>query len=100
MKTNQTFTSISKLVFYCLLCAVLFSSCAQVQPQITECITGHQYGFWGGLWHGFIAPFSFVVSLFNDNIAVWAINNNGGWYTFGFLVGVGSLFGGGTSAIR
>lgn len=100
MKIKQTFISISRPVLYCLLCVVLFTSCAAVQPQIADCINGHQYGFWGGLWHGFIAPFSFIVSLFSDNIAVWAINNNGSWYTFGFLIGVGSLFGGGASSVR
>jgi hypothetical protein len=52
------------------------------------------------LWHGIIAPASFVVSLFSDNVAVWAVNNNGGWYTFGFLIGVGGLGFGGSKASR
>jgi hypothetical protein len=66
-------------------------SCADPQPQIGECLKGHTYGFWGGLWHGFIAPFSFIGSLFSDDIAVWAQNNNGSWYNFGFLLGVGAF---------
>ena len=74
-----------------LLCAVLLSSCADVQPQIQNCVTGYTYGFWGGLWHGMIAPFAWMGSLFSDYIAVWAINNNGGWYIFGFVLGVGAL---------
>ena len=53
-------------------------------------------GFWYGLWHGIILPFAWVISLFSDNVAVYAIYNNGGWYNFGFLLGVGGL-GGGTS---
>ena len=34
-----------------------------------------------------IVLFSFIGSLFSNDIAVWAVNNNGGWYTFGFVLG-------------
>lgn len=79
------------LLIGAVMCCLFLSSCADVQPHIKECLTGHQYGFWGGLWHGMIAPFSFIGSLFSDDIAVWAVNNNGGWYTFGFVLGIGAL---------
>ena len=87
-----------RLVFL-LLFLLLFVSCAEVQ-HVEMCTTGHTYGFFGGLWHGMIAPFTFVISLFSDHVAVWAVNNNGGWYTFGFLLGVGSLGFGGHKASR
>ena len=61
-----------------MLCAVSLSSCADVQPHVQPCLEGHVYGFWGGLWHGIIAPFALVGSWFSDDIAVWAVNNNGG----------------------
>lgn len=81
-----------------VLCTLVFlTSCAEVQ-HVDACKTGHTYGFFGGLWHGIIAPVAFVVSLFSDSTAVWAVNNNGGWYTFGFLIGVGSLGFGGSKA--
>lgn len=81
-----------------VLCTLVFlTSCAEVQ-HVDACKTGHTYGFFGGLWHGIIAPVAFVVSLFSDTTAVWAVNNNGGWYTFGFLIGVGSLGFGGSKA--
>lgn len=82
-----------------LVALFLFSSCAEVQ-HVEMCTTGHTYGFFGGLWHGIIAPFTFVISLFSDHVAVWAVNNNGCWYTFGFLLGVGSLGFGGSKASR
>lgn len=85
----------SKHLTYLLIiifCSFLFLSCADKQVDIQSCLNGHVYGFWGGLWHGIISPFSFIYSLFNDETAVWAINNNGNWYTFGFLLGTGSLF--------
>ena len=51
-------------------------------------------GFWLGLWHGFIALFTFIVSLLNDNVGVYEAHNNGGWYNFGFIMGVMMFFGG------
>lgn len=73
-----------------LLAVILFTGCADVS-HIQECTVDTPYGFWGGLWHGIITPFSFIGSLFSDDIAVYAVNNNGGWYDFGFLLGVGGL---------
>ncbi len=81
-----------------LLAAVYLSSCADVQPHVQPCLEGHTYGFWGGLWHGIIAPFAWIGSLFSNDIAVWAVNNNGGWYTFGFILGIGCLTGGSSKA--
>jgi hypothetical protein len=75
------------------LCALIISGCADVQPNIQPYLQGHQYGFWGGFWHGTIAFFSFIGSLFDKDIAVWAVNNNGNFYTLGFLLGAG-VFGG------
>ena len=95
MKT-KTLLNLTIILFFTLF---LFTSCAEVQ-NIEICRTGHVYGFFGGLWHGIIAPVSFVVSLFSNKVAVWAVNNNGGWYTFGFLIGVGSLGFGGSKASR
>ena len=78
------------LVTLCL-CVLLCTSCAEV-TNVQQCLPGDPYGFWGGLWHGLIAPISFIGSLFSDNIAVWAVNNNGAWYSLGFLIGIGGLF--------
>jgi hypothetical protein len=87
------------LSIFMLFALLVFSSCAEVQ-HIDACKSGHTFGFLGGLWHGIIAPASFIGSLFNDHIAVWAVNNNGGWYSFGFLLGVGGLGFGGHKASR
>ena len=40
------------------------------------------------MWHGFIFPVAWIVSLFTDQIAVYAVPNNGGWYDFGYFVGI------------
>jgi hypothetical protein len=89
----------SALIGYLILVALVFTSCADVTP-ITDCVVDEPYRFLGGLWHGLIAPFSFVCSLFMDNVAMYAVNNNGGWYDFGFVLGAGILFGGGGKATK
>ena len=45
-------------------------------------------GFWLGVWHGFIFPVSFIVSLFSDKIDVYAVPNNGSWYDAGYFIGI------------
>ena len=45
-------------------------------------------GFLLGLWHGFIFPVAWLLSLVMPEVAVYAVPNNGGWYDFGFFVGV------------
>jgi hypothetical protein len=49
---------------------------------------------WRGLWHGFIAPFVFVASLFKSNLNVYEVHNNRAWYNFGYLFGLACFFGG------
>ena len=55
---------------------------------------GNADGFWFGLWHGVISPVMFVVSLFRDDVGIYEIHNNGGWYDFGFMFGVSLVFSG------
>lgn len=70
--------------------SILATGCADVTP-IEDCVNTNPYGFFSGLWHGFIAPFSFIGSIFSDDIAMYAVNNTGGWYDFGFALGAGIL---------
>ena len=51
-------------------------------------------GFWLGLWHGFIAPFVLVASLFKSNLGIYEVHNSGAWYNFGYLLGLACFFGG------
>lgn len=45
-------------------------------------------GFLLGVWHGFIFPVAWVLSLFMDRVAVYAVPNSGGWYDFGYFLGI------------
>ena len=69
--------------------AALFTGCA------THSLgnVGNLPGFFKGLLHGFILLFSFIGSLFTD-YKIYAFPNSGGWYDFGFLLGVMMFFGG------
>lgn len=55
---------------------------------------GELAGFLMGLWHGCISFITFVISLFNDKVNVYEIHNNGGWYNFGFVLGIMIAYGG------
>ena len=45
-------------------------------------------GFLAGLWHGFIFPVAWIVSLFRADVAIYAVPNDGGWYDFGYFLGI------------
>lgn len=51
-------------------------------------------GFFWGIWHGWIAPISLIISLFDHNIAIYETTNTGWWYDFGFYIAIISGFGG------
>jgi len=87
---SHNFVSLKPLVLMPLL--FLLSSCAAGDAQFTA---ENLAGFWYGLWHGIISVISMIIHIFNDNVAVYEINNTGGWYDFGFLVGVICIWGGG-----
>ena len=55
---------------------------------------GQPAGFWAGVWHGCMLPFSFLVSLFKEDVGVYETRNVGKWYNFGFLIGASMAFGG------
>ena len=82
-----------------LLIVMFISSCADV-VNVQDCMNVVKVGFWKGLWHGMIVPFSFIFSLFDDNVAIYAINNNGHWYDLGFALGVGAFAGGSSSGVK
>lgn len=80
-----------------LVFGLLLLACA---PGVNEQLgkpdaAGVVAGFWLGLWHGLIAPVTFVISLFSSTVEPYEVHNNGGWYNFGFLFGLSITFGGG-----
>ncbi len=91
----------SNIAFVALILLLLFAGgCADVnfaEDNLELCARGLS-GFWWGLWHGIIAPFSFIGSLFDPDIAVYDVCNVGGWYDFGFCLGIGAFTSGSHTA--
>lgn len=61
------------------------AACAE---QVKTAVQPDAPGFLLGVWHGFIFPVAWVLSLFVENVAVYAVPNNGGWYNFGYFLGI------------
>ena len=81
------------LVIIAIVIAIFaLTSCADVS-HVQQCLpaTEHTYGFWGGTWDGMIMVPSFIGSLIWDDVAIYAVNNNGAWYDFGFIGGFFTL---------
>lgn len=73
---------------------LLLAACAAGPNDVAHVHAQHIAGFWLGLWQGLISPITFLISLFNDNVSVYEVHNNGNWYDFGFMVGVSAVFSG------
>ena len=86
MKRIQKSIAVLALVIFLLITI----SCAPGNKRWDE----KPAGFWAGLWHGIIIVITFVISLFNDNVHIYELNNSGGWYNFGFLLGAMLALGG------
>jgi hypothetical protein len=71
-----------------------FKTAKPNELENTENQEGEVAGFWLGFWHGLIAPVTFVLSLFKEDIGVYEVHNNGRWYNFGFIFGLMLIFGG------
>lgn len=74
-----------------ILTVFLLSSC--VPGDGTSSIS-KPAGFFWGVWHGWIAPVSLIMELFNGKYSIYEAFNNGWWYNFGFYIAIISGFGG------
>ena len=69
-----------------VLASALLAGCAATQGAAA--VQPQAPGFLYGVWHGFIFPIAWIVSLFMPDVSVYAVPNNGGWYDFGYFIGV------------
>ena len=81
-----------------LLGFLMVGCAAAVNPTAAQ--GAQDAGFWLGVWHGFIAPIAFLVSLFDHAVGIYEVHNTGGWYNFGFLIGVSAFFSGAGAGAR
>ena len=82
---------------YVLICLVLLFLCV----SLSGCVPGdgaksetNRAGLFSGIWHGWIAPFSLLVSIFKKQIGIYEVYNNGFLYNLGYYAAIISGFGG------
>ena len=71
-----------------LILAASLALAACAATQASDAVAPTAPGFWLGLWHGFIFPVAWVISLFTNQVAIYAVPNSGGWYDFGYFLGI------------
>jgi hypothetical protein len=93
--------------FYMLVPILFLAACAaghnpmlHTDPVCLDLNLHMTPGFFTGFWHGVICPFTFIASLFTDDVSVYSVCNTGGWYDFGFVFGAGILGGSSTASRR
>ena len=90
----QTEHNMKYLAFLAVIAVLVLSGCASTEA-IDPCVNpDDSEGFLMGLVQGFIAPIAFIVSLFDDDVAIYAVNNSGWLYDLGYLLGIGGFSGG------
>jgi len=75
-----------KRIAVILIAALAVAAC--VATEARTAVHPEAPGFLLGLWHGFAFPVTFILSLFTDDIAIYAVPNNGHFYDFGYFVGI------------
>lgn len=83
----------TRLLFIALLTIVMIIT-------LTGCIPGdgrnteqRPAGFFWGIWHGWMAPISLIVGIFDSKIRIYEVYNNGWAYDFGYYIAIISGFG-------
>ncbi len=79
------------IMIFVLICIVTFTGCA---PGGGHYQKENPAGFFSGIWHGWIAPITLIIGLFDGNIRIYEQINTGWWYDFGFYIAVVGGFGG------
>ncbi len=85
------------LLFILITAAIVLIGCAAGPNVLEQSVKEDKpAGFLLGLWHGLISLFTFIISIFSDKVNVYEVYNNGGWYNFGFIIGISIFYGGGS----
>jgi len=79
-----------RIVILLILVVVVLNSCAPGSGRFTS---DEPANFLHGIWHGWIAPFTLIVSLFKRTIRIYETTNTGWWYDFGYYIAVIAGFG-------
>ena len=83
-----------RLILAAVLLVTVALALAGCAPGDGTYTIDHPAGFFWGIWHGWIAPISLIVGLFNHDIRIYETFNTGWTYDFGFYIAIISGFGG------
>ena len=78
------------LVCLASLLMILLSGCVPGDGSYTD---ENRAGFFWGIWHGWLAPVSLIMGIFNNQLRVYETLNTGWWYDLGFYMAIISGFG-------
>lgn len=91
MITKKQMSKLVLLLGILLMISIVTTACF---PGNIDSIEKKPAGFFLGIWHGWIAPVSLIVRLFNSEVRIYEVHNSGWWYEFGFYIAIISGFGG------
>ena len=78
------------LLPFILLTGFLLTGCIPGDGSIT---LDNPAGFFWGIWHGWIAPLSLILSIFKEPYQIYESINSGFGYDFGFYIALLGGFG-------
>ena len=74
----------------CILLGIALFLCSCAYQPINTAYSPP--GFFMGIIHGFISPFTLIIGFFSD-VRIYAFPNSGWWYDLGFMLGISSWAG-------
>jgi hypothetical protein len=86
--------SMSKIILAAATILVLSLLLAGCTPGGGHFDTNAPAGFFWGIWHGWIAPVSLLIGLFDETTRIYEPHNTGWFYDLGFYIAIIGGFGG------
>lgn len=85
---------VKKIIIVIVIVLFLVTVLASCAPGDGKATAEKPANFIWGVWHGWIAPVSLVIGLFNGSIRLYESINTGWWYDFGYYIAIVGGFGG------
>jgi hypothetical protein len=82
---------IISIIVLAVLLVLILAACA---PGDGKATIEKPANFLWGIWHGWIAPISLIIGIFNKGIRIYESINTGWWYDFGYYIAIVGGFGG------
>ena len=79
-----------RITLVALIALFVLTGCVPTKLAVAD---AQPAGFFSGLWHGWIAPFSLIMSFFKSEVSIYQRFNTGFSYDLGFYMAIISGFG-------